>query len=170
MDRYRPEGLNIQAVESPAFCVDLALLEKNAQMIHQVGQEGGASMLLALKAFSLFASFDRIKPYVQGICASSVHEARLGREEMDKEVHSYSPAYSETHLKQLMELSDHLIFNSPGQWERFSALREQYADRLSFGLRFNPRHSETEQAIYDPSAPKSRLGTIKSQLPQGFLK
>lgn len=160
----------LEQLESPAFLVDLALLERNAKMLKQVADQSGVKMLLALKAYSLYASFPRLQPYLSGTCASSIHEARLGREEMGGEVHSYSPAYSEKNLIELLELSDHLIFNSPVQWTRFAGLREQYAHSVSFGLRFNPRHRETEQEIYDPSAPKSRLGTVVDQLPPGFFK
>ena len=170
MERDHLKGLDLGTVRSPAFVVDTALLDKNARIMQQVASSSGASVLLALKGFSMFSTFPLLKPYLSGICASSVHEAILGREEMGLEVHSYSPAYSRESLKELVELSDHLIFNSPSQWERFSDLREEYAGRVSYGLRFNPSHSETETAIYDPSAPLSRLGTIRQELPEGFLK
>ncbi len=164
------KGLDLSGIKSPAFVVDLALLENNARIMQAVGRESGAEVLLALKGFSMFSCFDLLRPYLSGICASSPHEARLGREEMGLEVHSYSPAYSHESLKELLQHSDHLIFNSPSQWERFSSEREEYAGRVSFGLRYNPSHSETDTAIYDPSAPLSRLGTIREELPAGFLK
>jgi len=167
--RY-PRGLDVGSLESPAFAVDRALLEKNARIMKRVADESGAAVLLALKGYSQFAAFDTLKPYLSGVCASSPHEARLGREEMGLEVHSYSPAYSEKALREIMGLSDHVIFNSPSQWERFSALREEFAGRVSCGLRFNPSHSETETAIYDPSAPLSRLGTVREELSPGFLR
>ena len=170
MERDHLKGLDLSQVRSPAFVVDLALLEKNARTMQSVAEESGAKVLLALKGFSMFSTFDILRPYLSGVCASSPHEARLGREEMGLEVHSYSPSYSSEGLMELLALSDHLIFNSPSQWERFSSLREKYAEKVSFGLRYNPSHSETETAIYDPSAPYSRLGTIREELPKGFLK
>jgi carboxynorspermidine decarboxylase len=42
--------------------------------------------------------------------------------------------------------------------ERFRPLWEKEQGRVSVGLRVNPEHSEGHTAIYDPSAPKSRLG------------
>lgn len=155
-------------MDSPAFAVDRALLEKNACIMDEVGRESGAHVLLALKGYSLFASFDTLRPYTRGICASSVDEARLGREEMGLEVHSYSPAYSEQSLRELMELSDHVIFNSPEQWNYFSSLREAYP-KVSCGVRVNANHRETETELYDPSAPMSRLGTLVERIPQDFL-
>ena len=169
MERDNLKGLDLARVKSPAFIVDTALLEENAGIMKGIADAGGAKVLLALKGFSMFSTFDILRPYLSGVCASSPHEARLGREEMGLEVHSYSPAYSRESLTELLELSDHLIFNSPSQWERFGDLREKYKGRVSFGLRFNPSHSETPTAIYDPSAPLSRLGTIRSELPRGFL-
>ncbi len=169
MESRYPLGLDLTGLDSPSFVVDAALLEKNAAVMKEVGEASGAQILLALKGFSMYSSFPLLKPYLQGTCASGINEARLGKEEMGLQVHSYSPAYSEKTLRAMLEISDHLIFNSPGQWERFAGLRREFADRVSFGLRFNPSHSETETAIYDPSAPKSRLGTIADELPEGFL-
>jgi len=170
MERRSPAGLDLSGIETPAFAVDLALLEKNARIIADIGKKSGATVLLALKGFSMFSTFPMLRNYVQGCCASSVHEAMLGREELGLQVHSYSPAYKEEELRRLMELSDHIIFNSPSQWERFESLRRQYSHRVSFGLRINPNHSETETTIYDPSAPKSRLGTLVEELHPDFLK
>jgi len=169
VERYFPDGLDVRKLDSPAFAVDRALLERNARIMEAVGRESGASMLLALKGFALYASFDTLRPYLQGVCASSVDEARLGREEMGLEVHSYSPAYAEKDLRTLLELSDHVVFNSPGQWKLFASLREEFPG-VSCGLRINPAHRETETALYDPSAPLSRLGTLCERIPEGFLK
>ncbi len=170
MERDHLKGLDLNRLESPAFVVDKALLKNNAEIMKSLADASGAKVLLALKGFSMFSTFDLLRPYLSGICASSPHEARLGREEMDLEVHSYSPAYSRRNLRTLLELSDHLIFNSPSQWEMFADLREEFHSRVSCGIRYNPSHSETDTAIYDPSAPMSRLGTIREELPEGFLK
>ncbi len=170
MESNRLAGIDFTPIQTPAFVVDAALIEKNGAIMKSVAEESGATVLLALKGFSMFSLFDLMRPYLGGVCASSVNEARLGREEMGREVHSYSPAYSEESLRKLMELSDHVVFNSPSQWERFASLREEYGDTVSYGLRFNPSHSETETPIYDPSAPLSRLGTIREELPDGFLR
>ncbi|MBN2628387.1 MAG: carboxynorspermidine decarboxylase [Spirochaetales bacterium] len=169
MESRYPRGIDLSRLESPAFAVDRALLERNARTMKRVADESGAKVLLALKGYSQFAAFDTLRPYLSGVCASSPHEARLGREEMGLEVHSYSPAYSEKALREIMTLSDHVIFNSPSQWVRFAAIREEFVGKVSCGLRFNPSHSETDTEIYDPSAPLSRLGTIREELPPGFL-
>jgi len=102
--------------------------------------------------------------YLSGTCASGVHEAKLGREYFGGEVHTYSAAYSEADLKQVLELSDHVVFNTPFQWNRFRKLciEKAKSKRLKFGLRVNPEHSEGHTALYDPAAPFSRLGTPRA--------
>jgi carboxynorspermidine decarboxylase len=117
--------------------------------------------LLALKAFSMFALAPLIARHLCGVCASGLHEARLGREELGGEVHTFSPAYAESDLRQVLELSDHVIFNSFGQWQRFRPLVRAACERrphLRFGLRINPEHAEGWNPLYDPCAPHSRLG------------
>ena len=97
-----------------------------------------------------------VAKYLAGTCASGLHEARLGREEFGGEVHTFSAAYNESDLAELLEISDHVVFNSFAQWERFQPLvRAARARRphLRFGLRVNPEHSEGETALYDPCAP-----------------
>jgi carboxynorspermidine decarboxylase len=113
---------------------------------------------MALKAFSRWSVFPLIRETLQGVCASSPWEARLGREEFGGEVHSFSAAFRESDVVELLEISDHLVFNSFNQLERFRPLWERYAGKVSIGLRVNPEHSEGHTAIYDPCAPKSRLG------------
>ena len=81
-------------------------------------------MLAALKAFSMWSLGPLVGKYLSGTCASGVHEARLGREHYGGEVHTYSAAYSEADLREVLKLSDHVVFNSPAQWKRFRSLCE----------------------------------------------
>ncbi len=152
--------LNLNKVPSPCFVVDYHALERNMVIFDQIQQATGVKCLLALKGFAMFATFPLLKKTLHGVCASSIHEAILGREEFGREVHTYSPAYSEETLKQCLEKSDHLVFNSFSQYERFKPLREKFADQVEFGLRLNPEHSEGKVAIYDPCTPGSRLGIL----------
>ncbi|MEB3213249.1 MAG: carboxynorspermidine decarboxylase, partial [Leptolyngbyaceae bacterium] len=125
----------------------------------------GAHILLALKAFALFHLAPLIRRYLAGTCASGLHEARLGREAFGGEVHTFSVAYKKGDLETILAISDHVIFNSFGQWQRFQPLiQEAKAQRpdLKFGLRINPRHSEGTTPIYDPCSPGSRLGIPRS--------
>lgn len=149
-------------VATPAFVVDEGLLRDNLAILARVKEQTGCKILLALKCFALFSVFPLLRQTLDGVCCSSPHEARLGREEFGREVHSFAAAYSAADIEQLAATCDHLVFNSFGQWQRFRGLAEQTAKTtgrtLEFGLRINPEHSEGAVPIYDPCAPGSRLG------------
>jgi len=148
-------------VPSPCFVVDEAAIEDNLKILKRVQDESGAKILMALKAFSMFNLAPLISRYLKGTCASGLHEARLGREEFGGEVHTFSAAYTKADLKEILKISDHVVFNSFGQWQRFQPIiqaAKQARPELEFGLRVNPMHSEGAVPIYDPCAPGSRLG------------
>ncbi|WP_414652376.1 carboxynorspermidine decarboxylase [Geomonas sp.] len=148
---------------SPAFVVDLGRLRHNLAILDEVQRRSGAKILMALKAFSMWSVFPIIARTLHGVCASSPWEARLGREEFGGEVHSFAAAFKESDVQELLTTSNHLVFNSFNQLERFRPLWEQYAGRVSVGLRVNPEHSEGHTPIYDPAAPKSRLGIVRAE-------
>lgn len=148
---------------SPAFVVDLGRLRHNLSILDQVQQRSGAKILLAMKAFSMWSVFPLIRRTLHGVCASSPWEARLGREEFGGEVHSFSAAFKESDVVELLQISNHLVFNSFNQLERFRPLWEKEQGRVSIGLRVNPQHTEGAVAIYDPCAPCSRLGIPRAE-------
>jgi carboxyaminopropylagmatine decarboxylase len=148
----------LELAPSPAYVVDLGRLRHNLAILDEVQQRSGAKILMALKAFSMWSVFPLIRETLQGVCASSPWEARLGREEFGGEVHSFSAAFRESDVVELLEISNHLVFNSFNQLERFRPLWEKEAGRVSIGLRVNPEYSEGHTAMYDPCAPNSRLG------------
>ncbi len=143
---------------TPAFVVDAAALERNLDILAQVKQRTGCRILLALKAFSMFSVFPRMRRVLDGCCASSVHEARLGRETFGGEVHAFAAAFSEADMRELAGLADHVTLNSFTQWHQFQSLLGETGANITCGLRINPQHSEGHTELYDPCAPKSRLG------------
>ena len=144
------------AIPSPCYVCDETALEANLQLMQHVQKESGVEIILALKGFSMWSTFDLVGQYLQGSTASAVWEARLGKEEIGKQVHAYSPAFKPKDIDELVNLVDHISFNSLGQWNRY---KEQILKtKVSAGLRVNPEHRETETELYDPSAPGSRLG------------
>ncbi|HTT10719.1 MAG TPA: carboxynorspermidine decarboxylase [Burkholderiaceae bacterium] len=151
---------------SPCFVVDRVAIEENLQVLGQVQRASGAKILLALKAFAMWRLAPLVAHHLRGTCASGLHEARLGREEFGGEVHTFSAAYTERDLAGILEISDHVVFNSFAQWTRFQPLIQQARARrpqLRFGLRVNPERSEGKNPLYDPCAPNSRLGIPRSQ-------
>ena len=162
--------LDLNRVGSPAYVIDMAALERNLQTLAHTQAASGSTILLALKGFATWSTFPLIGQYLDGISASGPDEARLGREELGKQVHTYCPAFSEDALRESIRYSDHVVFNSPSQIERFRDIIDEHAGDVSFGLRINPEHSEVDVAIYDPCAPGSRLGTTKAQLMKADLR
>lgn len=157
--------INPELFSTPSFVVDRVLLQKNLEILDSVQKRTGAKILLALKGYAMFSSFPLLREYLHGVCASSPHEARLGREDFGREVHSFAAAYSDADFAELAELSDHIVFNSMSQYGRFLPLAKKYSGRVEFGLRINPEHRETEVEIYDPCAPFSRLGITRINFP-----
>lgn len=159
-------GFDPSRVPSPCYVVDEVMLERNCQLLDRVQRESGAKVLLALKAFSMYSLAPLIGRYLSGICASGWHEARLGHEAFDGEVHTFSVAYTERELSEILAVSRHVVFNSFSQWQRFRSqalAAQRQRPQLSFGLRINPQHSEGATAIYDPCAPASRLGIAREE-------
>ena len=163
--------LDARRLPSPCFVVDEVSVEENLQILNRVQSSSGAKVLLALKAFSMWSLGPLVAKYLSGTCASGLHEARLGREHFGGEVHTYSAAYTGKDLREILQISDHVIFNSPTQWKNFRPLCEEAAKqrKIDFGLRVNPQHSEGATPLYDPSAPFSRLGTPREAIQPGDL-
>lgn len=155
---------DISRVETPVFICDLGALDRNLALLGRVQAEAGCKILLALKGFAMWSVFDRVSAVLPGTTASSPHEARLGREEFGGEVHACAPAYSEADFRELLTLCDHIVVNTPTQLQRLRPLRDQLAPHVELGLRVNPQHREVEVELYDPCAPRSRLGTTAAAL------
>ncbi len=147
-------------MKTPAFIVDADRIRSNCELLASVKARTGCKVLLALKGFALWPLFPLIREYLDGVCASSPWEARLGREEFGREVHAFAAAYSEADLEELLTLCDEIDFNSFNQLERFRTLAGPEPRTTMLGLRINPECSTQDpaHAIYDPCAPGSRLG------------
>ena len=152
--------MRIEELQTPCYVIDKRQLEENLKILREVADEAGCKILLAQKAYSCYDTYPLIAKYLDGTTASGLFEARLGYEKMGKENHIFSPAYKEKEFDEIVQICDHILFNSIAQVNKFK-------DRLrgrSAGLRINPECSTQEgHAIYDPCAPGSRLGvTIKN--------
>jgi carboxynorspermidine decarboxylase len=155
-------AIDVSTIETPCFITDLGALEKNLQLLKSVQQRAGCTILLALKGYAQWSTFPLVRTYLAGATSSSVAEARLAREELGGEVHAYAPAYSDSEMRELVTLADHVVVNSPAQWQRHRATLERA--QISTGLRVNHEHQEAETALYDPAGACSRLGTTRANL------
>ncbi|CAM3248732.1 carboxynorspermidine decarboxylase [Sporolactobacillus spathodeae] len=151
-------AIDFQAAPSPSYIVDEALLTRNLEILQQVEARTGAKVLLAQKAFSMFALYPLIGKYLSGVASSSLFEARLGAEEMGKEVHIYAPAFREEEFDEILRYADHIVFNSFSQWDKYKDRVRAASRKISCGIRVNPEYSEVETGLYDPCAPYSRMG------------
>ncbi len=151
----------LHTLPTPCYVIDLARLEANCQVLAGVMRRTGCHILLAQKAFSAYACYPLVGKYLSGTTASGLFEARLGREEMGKETHVFSPAYKSNQFDEIASLCDHIVFNSLPQLYRYRSR----CQGKSIGLRVNPQCSTQEgHAIYDPCAPGSRLGVTADLL------
>ena len=65
-------------VKTPCYVVDEAKLERNLRILREVAESAGCKILLAQKAFSMFALYPLVGRYLDGTTASGLYEARLG--------------------------------------------------------------------------------------------
>lgn len=163
----------MQELKTPCYIIDEKKLKENLTILRDLEQKSGCHVLLAQKAFSMYRLYPLMGEYLSGTTASGLYEARLGKEEMGKENHVFAPAYKKDDMKELVEICDHIIFNSFSQYETHrdmiqahnTALNEKQK-KVSIGIRVNPECStQGEHAIYDPCASGSRLGVTKANFP-----
>ena len=144
-------------IPTPCFVVEEDLLEKNLKILRNVMDRTGCHILLAQKCFSMFYTYPLIGKYLSGTTASGLYEARLGKEYMGGETHVYSAAYRDDEIDEILEICDHIVFNSQSQWSRYKEKAIKAGKK--YGLRINPEYSTQEgHEIYDPCAKYSRMG------------
>ena len=149
---------NKSFLPSPCWILEEKKLLANLKIIDYIKQKSGAKILLALKGYALWKSFPILKPYLDGCCASGLHEALLASEEFSKELHTYSPAFKEEEIEEIATLSHHIVFNSNTQFKQFYPIVKKTNPKISLGLRINPEFSLSPQEIYNPCGLYSRLG------------
>lgn len=164
---------DLSRVDSPSFVVDVQALRRNLAVLADIRDRAGIKVLSALKAFSMWKVAPIIGDYLDGVCTSGLWEAKLAAEHYRGEIATYCAAYKGEDLPEILDLSDHVIFNSPFQIARFApelAAARAAGKAFDVGLRINPLHAEGEVPRYDPCAPHSRLGFPVDQLTPEHLE
>ena len=146
----------------PVYIIDEEKLRRNLKLIASVARRADVEIILAFKAFALWKTFPIFREYIKSTTASSLAEARLAMEEFGAPAHTFSPAYTDGEIDQIVACSSHLTFNSLSQYERF---HERVGEGVSIGLRVNPEYSEVETLLYNPCAPGTRFGVTADKLP-----
>ncbi|MBN2824547.1 MAG: carboxynorspermidine decarboxylase [Campylobacterales bacterium] len=159
----------IDTLNTPAWIIEEALLRDNLETMQQIKDKSGAKILLALKGYAVFSTFNIVSHYLDGCCASGLHEALLAHEEFGKEVHTYSPAFKEEDIETVAKISHHLVFNSIAQFQKFAQKAKAINPSISLGLRINPEFSSSPAEQYNPCGLYSRLGTTLANFDETIL-
>jgi carboxynorspermidine decarboxylase len=155
-------GIDFNKIPAPCYVIDERLLRDNLELIKKVKEAAAVDILVSFKAFSNWGVFPILKEYGFGASASSLNEARLAFEELGVRAHTYSPAYEEKTISDILKYSSHISFNSINQLQKYSKAASQKG--VSIGLRVNPEFSDSPHDIYNPCKPGSRFGITAEQL------
>jgi len=147
--------------------LDESRLVYNLEILSKVQKEGGAKVICALKAFSLWKVFPLVSQYLSGATASSLNEVLLASQKMGKEVHVCAPAYRADEIEQILSHSTHITFNSFSQWQLFK--KETLRRKVSAGIRINPEYSTIDVDLYNPAGRYSRLGVTRREFKPELL-
>lgn len=154
-------------LKTPYYLCEEKLLRNNLELLEYVSQKSGAKVLLALKGFAFSGLSDLVSEYLSGCTCSGLHEAKFASEYFKGEIHTYSPAFKEEEIDEIVGLSNHLVFNSFSQLEKF---KDTIKDKVSIGLRINPEISSSPVDLYNPCGLYSRLGITKANFEEDKLE
>ena len=153
-------------IDTPCYVCEQKLLENNLKILKDIKEKSGAKILLALKGFSFYHFEPFISNYLDGCCASGLWEARLSNEEFKKQTHTFSPAYKEEDIDEIIDISNHVVFNSFSQWQKY---KSRAIGKTSPGIRINPECSASPKEIYNPCARYSRFGVTLKEFDENLL-
>ncbi|ECH3659634.1 carboxynorspermidine decarboxylase [Campylobacter upsaliensis] len=149
-----------ETIQTPAYILEEDKLRKNCELLAKVSEKSGAKVLLALKGFAFSGAMKIVGEYLHGCTCSGLWEAKFAKEFMDKEIHTFSPAFKDEEFDEIAELSHHIVFNSLHQFHHF----KEKAKAKSLGLRCNPEYSLAPKELYNPCGRYSRLGILSKNL------
>jgi carboxynorspermidine decarboxylase len=161
--------IDFNKIQTPCYVIDELLLRNNLQLIKKVKEAAAIDILVSFKAFSNWGVFPIFKEYGFGASASSINEARLAFEQLGVKAHTYSPAFEDKSIADILKYSSHISYNSLNQLRKYFEIASQ--NGVSIGLRVNPEFSDSPYDIYNPCKPGSRFGITAELLgdtvPQG---
>jgi carboxynorspermidine decarboxylase len=161
--------IDFSKIQTPCYVIDELLLRNNLELIKKLKEAAAIDILVSFKAFSNWGIFPIFKEYGFGASASSNNEAQLAFEELGVKAHTYSPAFEDKSIADILKYSSHISFNSINQLQKYFKIASQ--NGVSIGLRINPEFSDSPYDIYNPCKPGSRFGMTAEQLgdvvPQG---
>ncbi|QDS03989.1 carboxynorspermidine decarboxylase [Campylobacter fetus] len=151
--------MKLNDIKTPAYVCEEAALENNLKILKNISDESGAKILCALKGFAFSGAMELVSKYLNGATCSGLHEAKYAKYHGFKEIHTYSPAFSDDDIDEVLSISHHVVFNSFAQWNKFRS--KSIKSGKSIGLRVNPNTSASPTDMYNPCGEFSRLGITK---------
>lgn len=152
-------------IKTPIYIIEESKLRRNLSLIQQVAQRTESEFILAFKAFALWKTFPIFREYIHATTASSLSEAKLAFCEFGTKAHTFSPAYTDEEIDEIVACSSHLTFNSLSQYERF----HQRAASCSIGLRVNPSIQRSVPCCIIPALRVPALGSQQTSCPGNCL-
>lgn len=80
-------------LKRPAYILEESRLRRNLQLISGVTKSANVEIILAFKAYALWKTFPIFREYISATTASSLYEARLGKEEFGSATHVFTSIY-----------------------------------------------------------------------------
>ncbi len=154
-------------LDTPYYLLHEKKLRENLEILKDIKTRSGTKVLLALKGFAFSGAMEMVREYLDGCCASGLYEARYSHKMVGKETHTYSPAFKDSEIEEIINLSNHIVFNSFVQYKEY---RSKVKDRVSCGIRVNPQISASPKEIYNPCGVYSRLGVTKKEFEESELE
>lgn len=146
----------LNELPSPCHVIDIDKVKRNINTLELLREKTNLILLFAIKGFSNPEILKYFISRFDGISASGLWEARLGKELFGLPIHTFSPAYQAKNFSSICCCSDYIIFNSINQWERFGKIA--LSQNISCGVRINPEYSEVEKYAINPCHYASRFG------------
>lgn len=160
----------LNEVRTPAFVYDENKIIENLDLWNSIKQSVKCKILFSTKSFSTESGIKFISRYVDGFGVSSLFEAKFARSNLglSKSVHLVTPGVLEDEIDELVQTCDYITFNSILQLERFKT--KVIRNKVSIGLRINPKISFLNDDRYDPCRIGSKLGVEIDSIKSSSLK
>lgn len=160
--------MRLEDIKTPAYVLEEEKLIQNLELLRSIGQKSGAKVLCALKGFAFSGAMREVGEYLWGATTSGLWEAKYAKEMINKgEIHTYSPAFKDDEIDEILQLSNHIVFNSFNQLNKFR--QKALKAKVEIGLRVNPQSSCAPIDLYNPCAKFSRLGITRANFDENDL-
>ena len=160
----------LDKIPTPCYVLDEKKLTENLKLLKSVIDRTGCKILLAQKAFSNFNLYPLVSEYISGATASGINEARLAHEHIKGENHVFAPAFTDKDMDEIVQICDHIVFNSFSQWKKHRDKVLSSGRKIECGIRINPEYSEIDNEIYNPCAANSRMGVTLESFDESLLE